>query len=120
MLKIFSGTKIAILLEELKEVYGKEYTYQTINIFQNVQKEPWYIHVNPNGRTPTIIDHDKGGYAVMEGLAILNYLTRHYDPQYKFSFEDPLESCTAEQWLAWSHGHIGTFLRFILSAPNLP
>ena len=85
-----------------------EYTYQSIDIFQaNVQKDPWYTKLNPNGRIPVIVDHDNGGYAVMETLAIMNYLTRHYDPEHKFCFEQPIEMCTAEQWLAWQHAGLG-------------
>lgn len=44
-----------------------DYTFQGINIGQNVQKEPWYTKINPNGRIPAIVDHDKGDFAVMEG-----------------------------------------------------
>ncbi|KIW33925.1 uncharacterized protein PV07_00739 [Cladophialophora immunda] len=103
-----NGIKISILLEELKAAYGKDYTYQTINILKDTQKQPWYTSLNPNGRIPTIIDHDRGGLAVFEGLAILSYLARHYDPEYKFSF--PLDSddyTICEQWMAWQHGGIG-------------
>jgi glutathione S-transferase len=128
-----NGVKASIMLEELKEAYGLEYTYQGINIGQNIQKEDWFTKLGPNGRIPVIVDHDKGGYAVMEGLgelhlaqlgllninssyweqlltldeAILNYLSRFYDPEYKFHFEDPIEATTAEQWMAWQHGGIG-------------
>ncbi|KAI0839796.1 glutathione S-transferase [Hypoxylon sp. FL0890] len=103
-----NGHKISILLEELKEAYGKDYTWQSINIMKNTQKEPWFTAINPNGRIPAIVDHDRGDFAVFEGLAILGYLTRHYDPEYKFSF--PVESddySVAEQWMAWQHGGVG-------------
>jgi glutathione S-transferase len=40
-------------------------------------------------------------------LAILAYLTRHYDPEHKFSFSDPLDISRAEQWMAWQHGGLG-------------
>jgi glutathione S-transferase len=40
-------------------------------------------------------------------LAILAYLTRHYDPEHKFSFSDPLDVSRAEQWMAWQHGGLG-------------
>jgi glutathione S-transferase len=99
------------MLEELKEAYGMEYSSQTINIMANVQKEPWFIKLGPNGRIPVIVDHDKGGFAVMETLAILYYLARHYDPEHKFFFEDPLEISTADQWLAWTHGGLGESFR---------
>jgi glutathione S-transferase len=39
--------------------------------------------------------------------AILSYLTRHYDPDHKFSFSDPLDISRAEQWMAWQHGGLG-------------
>ncbi|CAO2655375.1 Nn.00g104390.m01.CDS01 [Neocucurbitaria sp. VM-36] len=102
-----NGFKISILLEELKAAYGLNYTTQSIDVFKNIQKEPWFIKLNPNGRIPIIVDHDKGAYVVFEGIAILNYLARHYDPEYKFHFEDELEACMAEQWVAWQHGGLG-------------
>ncbi|PVH97518.1 glutathione S-transferase II [Periconia macrospinosa] len=102
-----NGVKASILLEELKEAYGKEYTMQAIDIRTNVQKEPWFTKLGPNGRIPVIVDHDQGGFAVQEGLAILSYLTRHYDPDHKFSFTDPFDISRAEQWMAWQHGGLG-------------
>ncbi|EON99839.1 putative glutathione s-transferase ii protein [Phaeoacremonium minimum UCRPA7] len=103
-----NGYKASILLEELKEAYGTEYTWQAINIMKNTQKEPWYTAICPNGRIPAIVDHDRGDFAVFEGLAILSYLTKHYDPDHKLSF--PYESddhSVAEQWMAWQHGGLG-------------
>lgn len=102
-----NGWKASILLEELKEAYGKEYTWQSINIGQNIQKEEWFTKLGPNGRIPVIVDHDQGGFAVQEGAAILAYLTRHYDPEHKFSFSDALDVSRAEQWIAWQHGGLG-------------
>ncbi|KAF1995993.1 glutathione S-transferase II [Amniculicola lignicola CBS 123094] len=102
-----NGVKASIILEELKEAYGKDYTWQPINIGRNIQKEEWFTKLGPNGRIPVIVDHDQGGFAVMEGLAILAYLTRHYDPDHKFSFTDPLDVSRAEQWMAWQHGGLG-------------
>lgn len=62
-----NGHKASILLEELKDAYNKSYVWQSVPIMDNIQKEQWYTKLNPNGRIPTIIDHDKGGFAVMEG-----------------------------------------------------
>jgi glutathione S-transferase len=62
-----NGWKANIILEELKEAYGKEYTWQSINISQNIQKEEWFTKLGPNGRIPVIVDHDQGGFAVQEG-----------------------------------------------------
>ena len=63
-----NGWKASILLEELKDAYGKDYTWQAINISKNTQKEPWFTKLGPNGRIPVIVDHDQGGFAVQEGL----------------------------------------------------
>ncbi|KAK8116073.1 hypothetical protein PG984_012575 [Apiospora sp. TS-2023a] len=103
-----NGYKASILLEELKEAYGTEYTWQSINIMKNTQKEPWFTAVCPNGRIPAIVDHDRGDFAVFEGIAILSYLTRHYDPEHKLSF--PIDSddySVCEQWMGWQHGGLG-------------
>ncbi|KAI1423998.1 glutathione S-transferase [Xylaria sp. FL1777] len=115
-----NGYKISILLEELKAAYGKDYTWQPINISKNTQKEPWFTAVGANGRIPVIVDHDRNGFSVFEGLAILGYLTRRYDPEHRFSFPvDSNEYDEAETWLAWQHGGLGPmqgqanhFLRF--------
>ena len=62
-----NGHKVSIMLEELKEAYGKpEYVYQKIDIMENIQKEPWFTKHGPNGRIPVLIDHDKG-ISIMEG-----------------------------------------------------
>lgn len=59
--------KITIFLEELKEAYGKDYVYQSVNIMKNTQKEPWFTKLGPNGRIPVLVDHDKGGLSIQEG-----------------------------------------------------
>lgn len=75
---------------------------------QNTQKEPWFTAVNPNGRIPAIVDHDRGGLRVFEGLAILGYLARTYDREHRFSFApDSDEHAEAESWIAWQHGGLG-------------
>lgn len=71
-----NGHKASIILEELKEAYGTDYVFQSINISENIQKEDWYTKLGPNGRIPVLVDHDKGGLAIMEGSAILAYLSR--------------------------------------------
>jgi len=102
-----NGHKVSILLEELKATYGKDYVFQSINITQNIQKEPWFTKFSPNGRIPAIIDHDRNDFSVFEGAAILAYLTRHYDPKHEFSFTDPDDLSRCEQWVAWQHGGLG-------------
>lgn len=102
-----NGQKATIILEELKEAYGTDYKWQSINIMENIQKEPWFTKLGPNGRIPVLVDHDKGGLGIQEGSAIFSYLARHYDPDHKFSFTQDPELSQQEQWIAWQHGGLG-------------
>lgn len=129
-----NGWKASIILEELKEAYGDtlpKITYRAINIGKNTQKEPWFIAINPNGRIPALVDHDRNDFPVFEGLAILTYLTRHYDPENKLSFPvDSDDYSVAEQWMSWQHGGVGPmfanlpffllFFLFLFSLPSPP
>ncbi|KAI7286992.1 glutathione S-transferase [Hortaea werneckii] len=103
-----NGHKASIILEELKEAYGKpDYVFQSIPIMENIQKEKWFTDLCPNGRIPVLVDHDNGKLPIMEGAAILSYLTRKYDPEHKLSFTDDPELSECEQWVAWQHGGLG-------------
>jgi len=46
-----NGQPIQILLEELKDAYGTEWTTTLIDIMTNEQKEEWFLRLNPNGTT---------------------------------------------------------------------
>lgn len=98
-----------------------------MNITKNTQKQPWFTAVNPNGRIPAIVDHDRGGVRVFEGLAILNYLARTYDREHRFSFDPATaagaaELAEAESWTAWQHGGLGPMQgqanHFLVFAPG--
>ena len=49
-----NGLKPAIVLEEL----GLTYKTEAIDITKNVQKEDWFLDINPNGRIPALKDGD--------------------------------------------------------------
>lgn len=53
-----NGRKVSVFLEELRAVYGEkvDYDVEKIDIARNVQKEPWFIKLNPNGRIPVLVD----------------------------------------------------------------
>lgn len=106
-----NGYKASIILEELKEAYGDKapkFVWQSVNIMKNTQKQDWFTKISPNGRIPAIVDHDRGDFAVFEGLPILTYLTRHYDPDNRLGFaHDSDDYSVAEQWMAWQHGGVG-------------
>jgi glutathione S-transferase len=65
-----NGWKASITLEEL----GLPYKVRRIDFDKREQKEPWYLKINPNGRIPTIVDHDNGDFAVFESGALMIYL----------------------------------------------
>ena len=44
-----NGQAVQILLEELKDVYGTEWTTTLIDIFTNDQKKEWFLRLDPNG-----------------------------------------------------------------------
>ena len=58
--------KCVLLLEELKEAYGVQYTVTPLDPQQGENKKPWYTKLNPNGKWPVLIDHDNGDFAVPE------------------------------------------------------
>lgn len=106
-----NGVAVSTYLDELKTKYpGFDYDYTTINISTNVQKEPWFIKLNPNGRIPTLVDHSRGDFAVFETSAILLYLAQHYDKDYAYWFNptaDPNNYSEMLQWLFFAHGGLG-------------
>jgi len=104
-----NGFKVSTFLEELRAHYGgPDYKLVQINLSENVQKEPWYIKLNPNGRIPAITDRSRDDFNVFESAAILLYLAQHYDKDHVFSF-DPTETHYSEmlQWIFFAHGGVG-------------
>ncbi|EGO01974.1 hypothetical protein SERLA73DRAFT_177650 [Serpula lacrymans var. lacrymans S7.3] len=104
-----NGHKVSVLLEELKAVYGNAVDYEVfrIDISTNVQKEPWFIKLNPNGRIPVLTDKSRNNFNVFETAAILLYLEHHYDKEKRFTFEDPDELSEQLQWMFFAHGGVG-------------
>jgi GST-like protein len=98
-----NGWKASMTLEEL----GLEYTVHHIHLDQREQKEPWYLELNPNGRIPTIVDHDNDDFAVFESGAIMLYLaekTRRLMPA------DVKGRSTVIQWLMFQMGGVGPMM----------
>ncbi|KAI9848691.1 MAG: hypothetical protein M1837_006778 [Sclerophora amabilis] len=100
-----NGQKVQILLEELKDIYGIQWTTSLINIFTNEQKKEWFLRLDPNGRIPVIVDNTQSPpFPVMETSAELLYLLKFADKDDVFGFKDELERNQCLQWLLFWHG----------------
>lgn len=112
-----NGFKVHNFIEELKAAYGSKTgfsaEYKTIDMAKNVQKEDWFLKINPNGRIPAIVDPNQSPeFNVFETAAILLWLEKEYDPDHLFSFatsETDGEKYRNEslQWIFFVHGGIG-------------
>ncbi|KAH7338999.1 glutathione S-transferase [Rhizoctonia solani] len=103
-----NGRKVQTALEELRDVYQTPFSWTFIDISKNIQKEPWFLALNPNGRIPTLIDNSQPKpFPVMESGAILLYLDQFYDKDKVFGFADPLEHNQMLQWLFWMNAGLG-------------
>jgi glutathione S-transferase len=98
-----NGWKASITLEEL----GLEYRVRRIVLDKKEQKEAWYLKLNPNGRIPTIVDHDNGGFAVFESGAILIYLAEKTG---KLLPKDVQGRSLVIQWLMFQMGNVGPMM----------
>ncbi|KAL9007718.1 MAG: hypothetical protein Q9173_007075 [Seirophora scorigena] len=105
-----NGQKVSITLEEL----GVHYEVKNIDISKNVQKEDWFLKINPNGRIPAIVDKTRTPDGkprekrVFEGGAILLYLTQKYDPNDNLNYPyDTDEYWEVVEWLVWMQSGVG-------------
>ena len=98
-----NGWKASITLEEL----GVEYSVRHIEMDTMEQKEAWYLKLNPNGRIPTIVDHDNGGFVVFESGAIMIYLAEGAGRLLPADVEG---RSLAIQWLMFQMGGIGPMM----------
>jgi glutathione S-transferase len=98
-----NGLKASITLEEL----GLEYSVHHIQMDKKEQKEPWYLKLNPNGRIPTIVDHDSDDFAVFESGAIMIYLAERTG---QLMPRDAKGRSAVIQWLMFQMGGIGPMM----------
>ena len=67
-----------------------------LNSKKKEQKKTEYLKLNPNGRIPTIVDHENNDFTVFESGAILIYLA---EKSGKFLSSDPNGRSVTLQWL---------------------
>ncbi|OJJ42496.1 hypothetical protein ASPZODRAFT_20462 [Penicilliopsis zonata CBS 506.65] len=116
-----NGQKVQILLEELADAYGLQWTTTLLNTSTNEQKKDWFLSFNPNGRIPVVIDNSQSQpFPVMETSAELLYLLK-FDQNGRFGFQDHLEHSELLQWLFFWHGSGAPYqgnLTFFRRAPE--
>ncbi|HJQ83410.1 MAG TPA: glutathione S-transferase N-terminal domain-containing protein [Candidatus Binatia bacterium] len=95
-----NGWKASIALEELE----LPYEVHVINLLAGEQRAPEYLKINPNGRIPTIVDRERGNFAVFESGAILVYLAEKTG---RLMPTDPLGRSEVIQWVMFQMGGIG-------------
>ena len=98
-----NGWKASITLEEL----GLDYSVHHIHMDKQEQKEPWYLKINPNGRIPTIVDHNNDDFAVFESGAIMIYLAEKTG---SLMPTDVKGRSLVMQWLMFQMGGIGPMM----------
>jgi GST-like protein len=98
-----NNVKAFIALEEL----GIPYEARALKLGDNEQKEPWFLKINPNGRTPAIVDRENGDYPVFESGAILIYLAEKAG---KLLPSDSKARSVALQWLMFQMSGVGPMM----------
>jgi GSH-dependent disulfide-bond oxidoreductase len=98
-----NGYKVSIALEELELPYA----LHVLDLSSGVQKEPWFLAINPNGRIPAIVDRDAGDFAVFESGAILLYLAERAG---RLMPADIRGRSVVVQWLMFQMGGLGPMM----------
>ena len=105
-----NGQKASIALEELE----LPYEVKNIEISKNVQKEDWFLKINPSGRIPALVDRTptadgkRREKRIFESGAMILYLCQRYDPENKLSFPyDSDEYWEVVEWLMWQQSGLG-------------
>jgi glutathione S-transferase len=98
-----NGWKISVALEEMR----LPYRVIPVDLGAREQKRPDYLKINPNGRIPTIVDHDNGSFAVFESGAILVYLAEKTG---QLMPSDVKGRSLVMQWLMFQMGGIGPMM----------
>jgi GSH-dependent disulfide-bond oxidoreductase len=101
-----NGRKISLMLEET----GLPYRVIPVDIGRGEQLAPEYLELNPNGKIPTIVDHEGPvgqPLTLFETGAILLYLANKSG---RFIPADPPGYWRAVQWLEFQSASVGPML----------
>jgi len=95
-----NGRKVSIMLEETKI----KYKVTLINLGKEEQFKPEFLKINPYGKIPAIIDHEKD-LVLIESGAILIYLARKSN-----QFLHKENEIRIFEWLMFQMGNVGPML----------
>ncbi|RUA18808.1 MAG: glutathione S-transferase [Alphaproteobacteria bacterium] len=95
-----NGRKVSIMLEETKI----KYKVTSINLGKEEQFKPEFLKINPYGKIPAIIDHEKD-LVLIESGAILIYLARKSN-----QFLPKENEIRIFEWLMFQTGNVGPML----------
>ena len=95
-----NGHKASVTLEELE----LPYRVHAIDLSKHVQKEDWFLALNPNGRIPVIVDRQEGDFPVFESGAIMMYLAEKTG---RLLPTDAKGRSLVVQWLMFQMGGVG-------------
>ena len=95
-----NGRKVSIMLEETKI----KYKITSINLGKGEQFKPEFLKINPYGKIPAIIDHEKD-LVLIESGAILIYLARKSN-----QFLHKENEIRIFEWLMFQTGNVGPML----------
>ena len=95
-----NGRKVSIMLEETKI----KYKITSINLGKEEQFKPEFLKINPYGKIPAIIDHEKD-LVLIESGAILIYLARKSN-----QFLHKENEIRIFEWLMFQTGNVGPML----------
>ena len=95
-----NGRKVSIMLEETKI----KYKVTSINLGKEEQFKPEFLKINPYGKIPAIIDHEKD-LVLIESGAILIYLARKSN-----QFLHKENEIRIFEWLMFQVGNVGPML----------
>jgi len=100
-----NGRKISVMLEEL----GVPYEVVALSFAESEQKRPGYMKLNPNGRIPTLVDHEAGDFPIFESGAILHYLADKHG-RFLPPAADPKGRSVVMQWLMFQMAGVGPMM----------
>ncbi|MEM9073090.1 MAG: glutathione S-transferase family protein [Myxococcota bacterium] len=92
--------KVHIALEELGVLYRTKH----VDFSEEEQKAPRFLELNPNGKVPVLVDHQREDFVIVESGAILLYLAEAHGSLLP---DDPKARSEAIQWLMWQMSGLG-------------